>query len=125
MCEKSGGGCISAAQVKISVPPGAAHAFKTACKANDTSMTAVISGFMSQYSKDVMQKGEYAPNLSTRRQRKAAVQAIIYQLERIRDNEEHYRDNIPPNLQGGSAYEAADQCISTLDETLDLLASAY
>ena len=112
-------------QVKVSVKPEVAYAFKTVCKANDISMAAVLSDFMVQYSKAAVQKSGYAPNLSSRRQRRGAIQAIIHQLERIRENEELYRDNIPANLQSGTAFELADQAVSTLDETLDLLAAVY
>ena len=114
----------AATQVKITVSTEVANAFKITCKSNNISMTAVLSDFMCKYSKTATPNG-YAPNLSMRRQRKAATQAIICQLERIRANEENYRDNIPANLSGGSGYEAAEQCISILDEALDLLASAY
>ena len=112
-------------QVKVSVKPEVAAAFKSACEANDVSMATTLSDFMSQYSGIATQKGNYAPNLSTRRQRRAFVQAIRQQLERVRDNEEIYRDNIPENLQGGSAFETAEQCIAALEEVLDLLGSAY
>lgn len=112
-------------QVKVSVAPEVAHEFKTTCKANGTSMVAILSDFMRQYSKTTGQSGGYAPNLSSRRQRRAAMQAILRQLERIKVNEEVYRDNIPANLQGGNAFEQAEQSISDLDEALDLLASVY
>ena len=112
-------------QVKVSVKPEVASAFKAACKANDTSMAAVLSDYMTRYSKTSVPGSGYSPSLSTRRQRRAAIQAIVHQLGRIRDNEELYRDNIPTNLQGGNAFDTADQCISQLDEAIDLLASAY
>lgn len=67
----------------------------------------------------------YSPNLSTKRQRRAAVRSIIGQLERICDNEESYLENIPENLQGGINFENADQCVSLLTEALEILESAY
>ena len=112
-------------QVKVSVIPEVAVAFKSACAANDVSMAAILSDFMSQYSGVAKQKGNYAPNLSTRRQRRAAVQSIIRQLERVRENEGIYLDNIPENLRNGDAFETAEQCLATLEEVLDLLGSAY
>ena len=116
---------VKTVQIKVSVKPEVAAAFKAACAANEVSMAATLSDFMSHYSGTVKQKGGYTPNLSTRRQRRAAVQAIIHQLERVRDNEELYRDYIPENLHSGSAFETAEQCLAVLEETLDLLASAY
>ena len=112
-------------QVKVSVKPETAIAFKEACAINNVSMASAISQFMVQYSSISTKKSNYSPELSTRRQRRAAMQKLINLLERIRDNEEQYRDNIPDNLQGGSAYDNADQCISLLEEALDLLGSAY
>jgi hypothetical protein len=113
------------AQVKVSVNLEVAAAFKAACAANGVSMASALSGFMSQYAHTMTEKAGCSVNLSTRRQRRACIQTLISQLERVRDNEEHYRNNIPDNLQGGSAFEAAEQCIAYLDEALDLLASAY
>jgi len=69
--------------------------------------------------------GGYAPDLSTRRQRRAAVTNIIRLLERVRDNEESYRDNIPENMKGSEKYESAEQSITLMEEVLDLLGSAY
>jgi hypothetical protein len=113
------------AQVKVSVKPEVAAAFKAACVANGVSMASALSGFMSQYARAVTEKAAYSVNLSTRRQCRACIQTLIRQLERVRDNEERYRDNIPDNLQSGSAFEAAEQCIASLEEALNLLASAY
>jgi hypothetical protein len=112
-------------QVKVSVKPEVAAAFKTACMKNNVSMASILSDFMSQYAGRLTVKGGYSANLSTRRQRRSFTQSLIRQLERVRDNEECYRDNIPDNLQGGSAFDSADQCVSILEEALDLLASAY
>ena len=115
----------SPVQVKVSVKPEVSTAFKAACAANDVSMTSALSDFMRQYAGIAADKRGYSTNLSTRRQRRAYLQGLICQLERVRDNEELYRDNIPDNLQNGGAYGAAEQCVSVLDEALDLLASAY
>ena len=112
-------------QVKVSVKRETAMAFKRACASADTSMTAVISGFMNRYSGSAAQKGCYAPDLSSRRQRRAAVKAITAQLERVRDNEERYLYSIPENLRGGHFFEEAEQCLMVLEEILDLLSSVY
>ena len=115
----------SPVQVKVSVKPEVATAFKVACAVNDVSMTSALSAFMIQYANIADDKRGYSANLSTRRQRRTYLQGLIRQLERVRNNEELYRDNIPDNLQNGGAYEAAERCVSVLDEALDLLASAY
>jgi hypothetical protein len=88
-------------------------------------MASAISQFMVQFSGDSTKKSGYSPDLSTRRQRKAATASIIRLLERVRSNEEQYLENIPDNLQGGTAFTNAEQCLSTLEEVIDLLMSAY
>ena len=90
-------------QIKVSVKPETAAAFKAACAASDASMSAVLSQFMQKYSGKAAPKGGYAPDLSTKRQRRAAVSNIIDQLEWVLDNEELYRDNIPENLQASES----------------------
>ena len=112
-------------QVKVSVKPELAAAFKSACASANTSMSAEISQFMNQYVGISSKNGGYSPDLSMRRQRRTATRSIIQQLIRVKDNEETYRDNIPENLQGSSAFDAAEQCISTLYEAIDLLDTAY
>ena len=112
-------------QVKVSVKPETAAAFKAACAASNVSVTATISQFMSQYCNAAIEKRGYSPDLSTKRQRRAVTRSIIHQLERVRDNEERYRDNIPDNLQGSTSFDTAEQCISALYEAIELLESAY
>jgi len=112
-------------QVKVSVRTETALSFRKACEASNISMASAISQFMEQFSGATVQKTGYSPDLSTRRQRRAAISSLIRQLRRIRDNEELYLENIPDNLQAGEAFDNAQQCISTLEEALDLLQSAY
>lgn len=112
-------------QVKVSVAPRIAAAFKSACETADESMASVLSGFMSEYAQCVEDKKGYTPSLSTRRSRRRAVCELIQQLERIRDNEERYRDNMPLNLQGSSRFEDAEQSLSLICEALESLESAY
>jgi hypothetical protein len=112
-------------QVKVSVEVQTASSFKKACQAKNISMASVISQFMEQFCGNLSHKPGYSPDLSTRRQRRTAVCSIIRQLERVRDNEQQYLDNIPDNLQTGTAFANAEHCISMLEEALDLLHSAY
>lgn len=112
-------------QVKVSVKPEIASGFKMACEAANVSMASEISEFMSQYIGICKNKKGYSPDLSTRQKRRTAVSSIIRQLERIMDNEERYRDNIPENLQGSLAFDSAEQCLSSLYEAIDLLEAAY
>ena len=107
-------------QIKISVDTEIAVAFKAACAASNVSMTAELSRFMGDYANRSV-KRKAAPNYSTRRHRRTAINAMIKELVLIRACEEKIRDNTPENLQGSSSYEATEEAISTLDEAIDVL----
>ena len=85
-------------------------------------MAGKLSEYMSNYSKSTMER-KPLPDYTTKRQRRTAVKSIIKQLEQIKDFEERYRDAIPENLQGSIVYENADQCVSWLEEALEILDS--
>jgi hypothetical protein len=112
-------------QLKVSVKSDLAAIFKASCLASNVSMTSVVSDFMRQYSNVEARKKGYSPDLSTKRQRRAAVCHIITQLHRILDNEVNYRDKIPINFQDSEVFETADQCVSLLSEAMELLEEAY
>ena len=46
-------------------------------------------------------------------------------LERLRDEEQDYYDNIPENLQYSQRAEASKYAIDSLDEAIDLLNELY
>jgi hypothetical protein len=50
---------------------------------------------------------------------------LVRLLERVKDAEACYRDNIPENLRGSSVYDSADESVSVMEEALEILASAY
>jgi len=107
-------------QVKVSIDPATASAFKKACAASNVSMASEIARFMSGYPSGPIRKG-HAPDYSTRRRRRAAIKIIIGQLERMMSWEEMVRDNMPENLQGSSAYEAAEEAIASLENAIEAL----
>ena len=80
---------------------------------------------MEDFCNTASDKKGYAPDLDTRRQRRTALKTTLRQLERIRDNEEHYLERIPENLQASAAYDAASQCIDSLNEAIETLETAY
>jgi len=111
-------------QVKVSVDPEVAAAFKEACASSGVSMARKLSQYMSEYS-NMANKNKRSPEYSTKRQRRAAVKTIVQQLERIKEAEEQCQNAIPENLQGTVIFENADECISSLEEVIDLLRSIY
>jgi hypothetical protein len=113
-------------QVKFCLKPDIAAAFKAACAEHEVSMASVLSTYMAAYSQTPC-AGRNPPvtPYATRRMRRGAVKTIIKQMEQIVLAEEHYRDSIPENLQGGMRYEAADQSVDTMYEVIDLLNDVY
>jgi hypothetical protein len=109
-------------QVKISVAPELAAAFKNVCHANDVSITGELSRFMA---KRAGLPSAPASPLGTRRQRRRELAKLIERLELVLENERRYMDNIPENLQGSSVFEIAAQSVETLEEAVDILDSAY
>jgi len=111
-------------QVKVSIDPEVASAFKEACALSGVSMASQLSQYMSEYSKIARKTGR-PPEYTTKRQRRAAYKLIVKQLKLLKAAEEHSRDRIPENLQGAEIYENADQCVSLLEDVLDLMESIY
>jgi hypothetical protein len=113
-------------QLKILVDARLASAFKSACKESGTSMACELTGYMAG-------RIEQIPNipqgrmlrLTTRGGRRNALLRIISMLVAIRDAEEAYQENIPENLQGGAAYESAENAIDMMDEAIALLEEAF
>jgi len=109
-------------QVKVSVVPEVAAAFKKACASANISMAAELSRFMANYASGSV-KHKAAQDFSTRRKRRIIIKRILVELEQIRVAEERFIDNAPENLQDAPIYETAGEYISILDETIELLSS--
>ena len=113
-------------QIKVSVDPVIAAAFKTACERAGRSKAGVLSQFMAEYSAVVKDSSPaVADTVSTRRKRRNSINALTLQMEQIRDAEVNYQSNIPDNLRGSSRYEAAEQSISVMDDVIELLGEIY
>jgi esterase/lipase len=112
-------------QVKASVDPAIAAAFKDACAASGVSMAGVLSNFMAGYSRMAEKNRTPAEPLSKRKQRRAAVKDIIAQMEQMVAAEERYLDSVPENLHGSKWHEAAEASISAMQEIIDLLGEVY
>jgi len=115
-------GCYK--QVKVSVDPAIAVAFKDACAAVDASMAAVLSQYMADYSGIKVERyPSSSPDYTTRKKRRRAIHRMVKQLIQIKAYEEEYRDRIPENLQGSSLYDQADELTALLEEVIDSLAT--
>ena len=109
-------------QVKVSIDPEVASAFKEACASSGVSMASKLSQYMSEYS-NIAKKTGRSPEYATKRQRRAAYKLIAQQLKRLKAAEEHSRDCIPESFHGTEIYENADQCVSSLEDILELMES--
>ena len=115
-------------QIKVSVKPEIATAFKISCKDNGVSMASILSQFMSEYSNLSQTKSAKKiihESTSTRGRRRQSIKTLIQKIELIRDAEAQYLDNIPENLKGSKRFDAADESVSVLDEVIELLETAY
>jgi hypothetical protein len=110
-------------QVKVSVDPAVALGFKAACAAAGVSMVGELSRFMANRPTSLARMA--AAGTDTRGARRKAVKDILAQLDRIRDAEVDYMENIPENLRGGMAFEAAESCVNQLEAAIESLESAY
>jgi hypothetical protein len=110
-------------QVKVSVRPEVAEAFKRTCGMSGVSMASEISRFMSASHSTATKP--VALKIGTRPERRRAVRQIVEALESIRAAEERYRDNIPENLQAGQAYENAENAVAGLEEAISVLEGAF
>jgi hypothetical protein len=111
-------------QVKVSIDPEVASAFKAACESSGVSMASKLSQYMSEYS-NIAKKSRRSPDYTTKRQRRAAVKSIVQQLKRIKSAEEHSKDSIPESLQGAEIYENAEECVSSLEDVIELMEDIY
>jgi len=107
-------------QVKVSVNQEIAAEFKAKCQCAGVSMASEISRFMSGQTPK-----KATPKVSTRRERRRALDNAIMLLESIVDAEQDYKHNIPINLQNSQRYEAAEHTVSTLEEALNILYNTF
>ena len=112
-------------QVKVSVAPETAAAFKANCLARGVSVAGEISRFMRSQSGENVYGKTSADNVATRQHRRKAIKAIIARIEAVMEAESRYKDSIPENLTGSRRYEAAEETVAALEEALDILSEAY
>jgi len=112
-------------QLKVSVKPRIAAAFKEKCNENGVSMAGVLSQYMAIYSGTAAKNSLPLIKTKTRPDRRESVKSLIARLEQLRDAEEAYMDNIPENLQSSPNFEAAEDSVAALSDALELLQNAY
>jgi hypothetical protein len=114
-------------QLKISIERDLAEMFKTSCEARGISMASEISRFIREVSGTSLPSTPMviSDSTSTRRHRRGAAVKIAACLRAIADAEEGYKENIPENLKGGAAYDAAASAVDALEEAISLIEEAF
>ena len=116
-------------QIRASVRPGIADAFKAACAAADVSMAGELSRLMTEFAavgaNRTPVKKTAANPVSTKKKRSNMVSELIHKLEQVRDAEEQAMENTPENLRGSVNFEASEERVSLMNEALDILERLY
>ena len=113
-------------QVKVSVRPGTAAAFKEKCRENCVSMAGVLSRFMEEYSGTALECGAAtAEDASTRKKRRKMIDDVIRTMTLIRTGEEKYKDNMPENLRNSVNFESSEESVARMDEIIEMLNDIY
>jgi len=117
-------------QIKVSVYPEVADAFKAACAAAGGSMAGVLSRYMAEYSaapksQNANTKAATVDLVSTKKKRGNTVRGLVQTLALVRDAEEQAMENTPENLRGAGNYEASEERVCSMDEALDILENLY
>jgi len=122
------------AQIKVSVNPAVAEAFKNACSENGVSMAHTLSSFMAEYANGCDMKAVNGSSGNSRssvhgvrtlRQRRVLMTAICHEIEDLISGESICLQNTPDNLQHSEQYTIAEERLASLEEVLDFLGGIY
>ena len=116
-------------QIKASVRPEIAAAFKAACAAAEVSIAGELSRFMAEYASAAESrepaKRKAANPVLTKKRRSSMVSEMIRKLEQVRDAEEQAMENTPENLRGSANFEASEERIPLMEDAIDILERLY
>ena len=112
-------------QIKISVAPNIAAAFKARCAASGVSITSELTRMMGGKSTSSKIQKPTVDMYRTRRLRRSGLEFLIAHIKAIRDAEQDYLNSIPANLATSPMHDVAEQTVSELDDALDSLYGAF
>ena len=112
-------------QIKISIAPDIAAAFKAKCAAAGVSVTSELTRLMGGDPISNRIQKPAADMYRTRRLRRNGLALLIHHLELIRDSEQDYLEAIPANLATSPMHEAAEHTVSALEDALSSLHDAF
>lgn len=112
-------------QLKISVKPEIASAFKAACAVSGASMASELSAFMEQFANPTQNTLPFEAKVGTLGDRRKAMQLICKLLAEICGAEEAFIDKTPENLHNSQRYEMAEERLERLTDLLDAADGIY
>jgi hypothetical protein len=112
-------------QLKISIAPDIAAAFKAKCVASGVSMTGELTRLMGGRSTNKRIQEPTVDMYRTRRLRRNGLEILMAHLEAMRDAEQDYLNAMPANLDTSPMHEAAEQAVTALDDALNSLYNAF
>ena len=112
-------------QIKISIAPDIAAAFKAKCAVSGVSVASELTRLMGGKPTGNRIQKPAADMYRTRRLRHNGLKLLINHLEFMRDAEQDYLEAIPANLTTSPMHEAAEHTVSALDEALNILCDAF
>ena len=112
-------------QLNVALPPELAAAFKEACAAHGEPIRHVLLRLVSEYAAMLppRRRAAAAPDYSTLRARRNATQAILDQLEELREAAEEYMDNIPESMY--NRREAAENAVAAYEDAIAAMEDMY
>lgn len=112
-------------QVKISIKPETAAAFKSACIAADDTMAGVLSRYMLTYAGQTHDAPGPVLNVKTLKDRRKTAVMVCDIVTALLNAEEKFINNAPESLISSTRYEMAEERVSILQDVLDAIEEAY
>jgi hypothetical protein len=112
-------------QLKVSLPKDEVDAFKANCKKKGVSIASEIARLIGAGGAVANAINVPVARLDTRSRRRKALKAYIGNLSELREAEYLYMTKIPENMLSGDRYSDAENCVSVIDEAINILYDAY
>ena len=112
-------------QLKASIAPDIATAFKAKCLASGVSVASELTRLMGEKPASRRVQKPTVDMYRTRRLRRSGLELLIAHLEAMRDAEREYLNAMPANLETSPMHEAAEQAVSALEDALNSLYDAF
>ena len=112
-------------QVKFSVKPETAAAFKAACASAGDTMASVLSAFMLRHAGKPNEQNTAPVNVKTLKDRRKTAIYVHNIIAALIDAEEMFYKNAPANLRDSERYDMAQERVDRLEEALAAIDAVY